>query len=424
MRCDSEVTSRTGFGAISPFVPDFASPSVEGQVMATDRAFTMPSMHRCPALVRHGTFAGLARWGAAARCAVAALALSAVTASAQTPADDAAVRAALASCVEDWNRHDPKAFGDVCLTEDIWFSETNDSFYKRFQGREKVLGTFGYNIQSSDLQWDVVRVKVLSDATAEVQLKQRVGILPVTNGRYAQTFDSDPSFARLRRVGGAWKIFFFTSDAGWARSLMQAQSHPASAAAASATPVAVNKADARVPPGSQPPAYAIQFGARSESCFACHGRQPTVSEDGDRGRIVASGAAAGDADALRRAMTTPRAGGIMDRVLADPALSDERLDAIRVWLRAMRDGRAEQKADRLEIHNPRSERDPPARLALLRAEGWTLPRGAGCRQGAELKGGTQCEIRVPPGSRGSLVFRFAASPALQPQEVRLAVDAR
>jgi cytochrome c553 len=392
--------------------------------MAIDRAFTMTSMHRFLAVVRRGAFAGLARWRLTTRCAVAAVALAAAAASAQTPADEAAVRAALASCVEAWNRHDPKAFGDVCLTDDIWFSETDDSFYKRFQGREKVLGMFGYNIQSSDLQWEVVRVKPLPDGTAEVQLKQRVGILPLTNGRYAQTFDSDPSFARLRRVGAAWKVFFFTSNAGWARSLMQAQSGPASAAAASATPLAVTKADARVPPGSQPPAYAIQFGTSSESCFACHGRQPTVSEDGDRGRIVASGAAAGDAAALRRAMTTPRAGGIMDRVLADPALSDERLDAIRLWLRAMRDGRAEQKADRVEIHNLRSERDPPARLALLRAEGWTLPRDAGCRQGAELKGGTQCEIRVPPGSRGSIVFRFAASPALQPQEVRLAVDGR
>lgn len=355
--------------------------------------------------------------------AVLALVLAATRTLAQSAFDETGVRSALAACVESWNRHEPKAFGDVCLTEDVWFSETDDSFYQRFRGRAKVLGTFGYNIQSTDLQWEVVRVKALPDGTAEVQLKQRVGILPRTQGRYAQTFDSDPSFARLRRDGGAWKIFFFTSDAGWARSLMRPSAGPATAPTAAPKPALAATADAPVPPGVQPPAYAIQFGTFSESCFACHGQQPTVSEDGDRGRIVASGAAAADAAALRRAMTTPRAGGIMDRVLADPALSDARLDSIRLWLRAMRDGRAEQKVDRVVIYNPRSERDPPARLALLRAEGaWRLPKDANCRQGAALKGGTQCEIRVPPNSRGTLVFRFAASTGLQPQEVRLALN--
>ncbi len=350
------------------------------------------------------------------------LALSPARAPAQPSIDEAGVRSALAACVEAWNRHDPKAFGDVCLTDDIWFSETDDSFYQRFRGRAKVLGTFGYNIQSTDLQWEVVRVRALPGGTAEAQIKQRVGILPRTQGRYAQTFDSDPSFARLRRDGGAWKVFFFTSDAGWARSLMQPPSGPASAPPAASTRPPTAIADAPVPTGIQPPAYSIQFGELGESCFACHGRQPTVSEDGDRGRIVASGAGAADAVALRRAMTTPRSGGIMNRVLADPALTDDRLDAIRLWLRAMRDGRAERRSDRVVIHNSRSERDPSARLALLRAEGgWRLPPDAGCRQGAALKGATQCEIRVPPGSRGTLVFRFAASESLQPQEVRLAL---
>ena len=115
----------------------------------------------------------------------------------------------------------------------------------------------------------------------------------------------------------------------------------------------------------------------------------------------------------------------MDNILADPALTDERLDAIRLWLRALRDGRAERVDDRVVIHNPRSERDPPARLALLRAEGgWRLPKDAGCRQGVVLKGATQCEIRLPPGSGGALVFRFAPSEGLEPQEVRLALDVR
>jgi hypothetical protein len=367
------------------------------------------------------------RWRpSAAACIAAAVAgFAGVRAAAQPPADEAGVRAALAACVEAWNRHQPKTFGDVCLTEDVWFGEVDDSFYKRFQGREKVLGTFGYNIESSDLQWDVVRLKSRPDGTVAVELKQRVGILPRKQDGYAQTFDSQPALARLRREGGAWKVFFFTSHAGWARALLQELDKPAATdpSPVATTPAPAVKSDERVPPGTEPPAYSAQLGTRGQSCFHCHGQRPTLSEDGDRGRIVASGAAAVDAAALRRAMTTPRAGGQMDNILADPALTDERLDAIRLWMRALRDGRAERAGDRIVIHNPRSRRDPPARLALLRAEGgWRLPSQTGCREGVALEGGTQCEIRLPAGGTGALVFRFAPSEGLHPQEVRLALD--
>lgn len=347
---------------------------------------------------------------------------------AQPAFDEAGVHATLAACVKAWNGHQPRVFGEICLTDDVWFSETDDSFYKRFQGREKVLGTFGFNIETSDLQWDIVRLKALPDGTVAAELKQRIGILPrKPDGSYSQAFDSDPSFVRLRRDGGAWKVSFFTSHRGWARALLQELDKPAAQAAtvAVAAPAPAVIADRRVPAGTEPPAYSIQFGTYGGSCFHCHGRRPTLSEDGDRARIVASGAAAQDAAELRRAMTTPRAGGTMDNILADPALTDERLDAIRLWMRAMRDGRAERVGDRIVIHNPRSERDLPARLALLRAEGgWRLPKGAGCRPGAALKGGSQCEIRLPPGSAGALVFRFAPSDGVKPQEVRFALDQR
>jgi hypothetical protein len=338
-------------------------------------------------------------------------------------ADESQVRAALAACVEAWNGHRPKAFGDACLTEDIWFSESDDSFYKRFQGREKVLAASGYSIENADLQWDVVRVQAQPDGTFAVQLKQRMGMLPRTEGRYASVFDSDPSFARLRREGGAWKVFFFTSHKGWAQALWQALDEPAAASPAT-PPVPVAAALPSVP-GTEPEAYTRQYGSRSMSCFHCHGRRPIVSEDGDRGRIIAAGAAADSPAALRRAMTTPRAGGMMNNALADPALDDAQLDAIRWWLRALRDGRGERSAGRVAILNDRSDRDPPARLALLRAEGgWKPPGGSGCRQGMVLKGGTRCEIRVPEGARGALVFRFAASQGLQPEEVRLTLDER
>lgn len=357
--------------------------------------------------------------------AAVAAAASAPHAVAQAPDVEADVRAALARCVEAWNRHDPKTFGDACLTEDVWFSESDDSFYRRDVGRARMLGMFDYNIRNTELQWEVARLMALPDGGVAVRLKQRVGVLPRTPTGYSQAFDSDPSFARLRREGEAWKVYFFTSHAGWARSLLQALDKPAPALVAAAPAPTHATSDAPVPPGVQPPAYSSQFGERSESCFACHGRQPTVTEDGDRGRIVASGAAADSAAAMRRAMTTPRAGGIMDRVLADQALTDERLDAIRLWLRTLRDGHGARQADRIVIRNPRSERDPPVRLALLRAEGgWRLPSSAGCRKGVALKGGAQCEIRLPPGSRGTLVFRFAKSGGLEPQPVRLPLDDR
>ena len=359
------------------------------------------------------------------RCilALAAALVLPVAALAQPAANEAGVRAALQRCVDAWNHHEPPAFGD-CLTEDVWFSEADDSFYQRYRGRAKVLGTFDYNIRSTDLEWEVVRIKALPDGGAAVQLRQRIGILPRTPTGYTKMFDSDPAFARLRQDGGTWKLYFFTSHAGWARSLLQALDQPAPAAA---TPPASapRVADKPVPPGMEPPAYTMQFGIHSASCFHCHGRRPTLSEDGDRGRIVSAGGGASDAATLRLAMTTPRAGGIMDYILADPALSDERLDSIRLWLRTLRDGHAERVDDRVVIRNLRSERDPPARLDLLRAEGgWQLPQDASCRAGSALAGGAQCDIRLPQGSVGALVFRFAGSQGLEPQEVRLPLAAR
>jgi hypothetical protein len=256
-------------------------------------------------------------------------------------------------------------------------------------------------------------------------------MLPKSGGTYQAEFISEPALARWRRDGdGRWRLFFFTSHKGWATAeIRKDEEAPSQAKDAASRPPgnaplrsapAVATAGARVASGTEPPAYSTQFGERSESCFHCHGRRPTVSEDGDRGRIIASGAAANNASALRRAMVTPRAGGIMDRVLADPSLTDDQLDTIRLWLRAMRDGHAERQSDRVLIHNLRSPRDAPARLALVRADGkWQLPSGAGCRQGTTVKGGEHCEIRLPAGNRGTLTFRFAPSDGLQPQDVTL-----
>jgi hypothetical protein len=356
----------------------------------------------------------LRRW-----LAVLCIGLASVTSQAAAD-DEAAVRAALQRCVDGWNAHVPKVFGD-CLTADVWFSEANDSFYKRFVGRDKVLGMFDYNIRNTDLQWQVVRIQPLPDGSMAVPLKQRIGILPLKDGKYAMSFDSDPSLARLRREGSGWKVYFFTSDSGWARALIEelearpkALTPPVTAAARTAPAVAAGAA------GTEPPAYTAPFGEHAQGCVYCHGRPPVLSEDPKRGRIVATGAAAVDGAALRRAMTQPHLGGMMNDVLADPALTDEALEGIRRWLVSLRDGRAELQPDRIVIHNPRSDRDPPARITQLRAEGgWRLPRDASCRVSTSLAGGASCEIRLTGGERGALVFRFADAPGLHAQPVRV-----
>lgn len=356
---------------------------------------------------------GWRSWLAAALAAAALL-----PAGAQPLPDEAGVRATLERCVAAWNRHVPKAFADACVTDDVWFTEADDSAYRRFKGREKMLGLFDYNIRHTDLQWQVVGLQALPDGTVAAQLKQRIGVLPRKQGQYAQSFDSDPSYARLRREGKRWKIYFFTSHTGWARALLASPD----AFPAERTARALPATDPPVPPGTEPPAYMLPFGIYVRSCGSCHGRPPTPSQDPSFGRIVATGAAAADAKALRREMSKP-SGAAMESLLADPALTDARLDAIRLWLRALRDGRAERQPGLIVIHNPRSAREPPVRLALLRAEGWALPDDAGCREGMTLAGGASCALRVVPRSRGALVFRFAPGEGLQPQDVRVAVAA-
>ena len=137
-----------------------------------------------------------------------ALCLLALAASvqAQPAPDEAGVRAALERCVAAWNRHVPKAFADACVTDDVWFTEADDSSYQRFKGRAKMLGLLDYNIRNTDLQWEVVKLQALSDGAVAVQLKQRVGVLPRKQGKYSQSFDSDPcvrAAAAPRASGGS-----------------------------------------------------------------------------------------------------------------------------------------------------------------------------------------------------------------------------
>jgi len=188
----------------------------------------------------------------------AALAASALSPTmAQTLPDEAGVRAALERCVSAWNRHVPKAFADACVTDDVWFTEADDSHYQRFKGREKMLGLFDYNIRNTDLQWQVVGLQVLPNGTVAAHLKQRMGVLPRKQGKYAQSFDSDPSYARLRRDGKRWKIFFFASHTRWAKALL---------ASPGALPV---EKRALVLPATEPPACMLPYGIGVASCGSC-----------------------------------------------------------------------------------------------------------------------------------------------------------
>lgn len=298
---------------------------------------------------------GWARMAAALVLGLAAMASGSAWGAA---VDEAGVRAALERCVAGWNSHEPQRFGE-CLTEDVWFSEADDSFYQRFRGRPKVLGLMDYSIRNSDLRWEVVRLHAQPDGTVAVQLRQSVGMLPVKDGRHAMRFDSDPSFARLRREGAVWKLHFFTSDAGWARALLAKLEAPPAAPASA--PASASKTPAIERPGAAPAAYSMPFGTGGMSCHYCHGL-PALADDSARTRILTEGVAAADGAALRRQMAQPRTGGMMDKVLADPALTDADLERIRRWLLTLRDGRAERLPDRIVVHNPRSPRDPPVRF--------------------------------------------------------------
>lgn len=148
--------------------------------------------------------------------ALLALGLATLLLSGPARADEAAVRSATQALVDAWNRHDPNAWS-AHLAEDVWYTEVDDGLYQRFKGREKAVSASSYNVESSDLQWEIVRMKTRPDGVVSVVLLQRMSILPKTDGKYKAEFISDPSLARWRRdADGRWRVVFFTSHKGWA----------------------------------------------------------------------------------------------------------------------------------------------------------------------------------------------------------------
>jgi uncharacterized protein (TIGR02246 family) len=113
-----------------------------------------------------------------------------------------------------WNLHDTKAWSSF-LTEDAWFTQAWDS-YGRQKGRDSAVTLFNSNFLDSDLSLTVIRIRTMADGTATVAMRVVTSYLPKTDGNYRIVFEDEPAISRWRKVDGVWKMFFFTTDKGWA----------------------------------------------------------------------------------------------------------------------------------------------------------------------------------------------------------------
>lgn len=143
----------------------------------------------------------------------------AVRAQTKAVATEASLREGIATYVATWNRHDVTAWADL-LTEDVWYTEAID-YYQRMKGRQAVVTFFGDVVKTSDLKWDVTRVKMMPDKTATVVLRHFALFLPKTGEKYASSFESTPSVSRWRIEADRWKMFYYTSHKGTALAAMK-----------------------------------------------------------------------------------------------------------------------------------------------------------------------------------------------------------
>jgi ketosteroid isomerase-like protein len=368
------------------------------------------------------------------RCALlAALGLAAMMLSGPARADEAAVRSATQALVDAWNRHDAKAWS-AYLAEDVWYTDIDDR-YERFKGRDQAVGRFLYNVENSDLEWGIVRMKTRPDGVVSVVLVQRMSMLPKTGGQYHSVFISDPSIARWRRdADGRWRIVFFTSNKGWALAEISKDDEGRVAAAAPAPAPASRAAAARARSGSEPTEYTAFWGRFLHGCNYCHGRPPGLPSSAIVSRIVAVGAATADGAGLRAAMRRQELGGTMDPVLADPTLTDAALEAVRRYLVDVRDGALPEQlafdapgaTRELQLRNERSSRDAPAKIALLRVSGpFTVDtQRSTCRSRGTLAGQSACRLmlRAAPGAApsatGAVELQLAPTTGLEPRPRR------
>jgi len=124
------------------------------------------------------------------------------------------LRDALKNYQAAWNKHDVNAWA-AFLTEDVWFTEARD-YYERQRGRSAAAALFKSNLAESELTQEVKKVRFMPDGTASVSMREVVSHLPKTDGKYKAVFESDPVISRWRKEGNTWKMFFYTSDKGWA----------------------------------------------------------------------------------------------------------------------------------------------------------------------------------------------------------------
>lgn len=261
-------------------------------------------------------------------------------------ADEAAVRAASDALVQAWNRGDGAAWAAL-LTDDAWYSPTPPR-YGAGSNRDTLPGYFDTTARDRHLDWRIVQVRPLAAGSFGVVLVQTASMRPNTGDSDAMRFTSDPCYARWRREpDGRWRLAYFTSDKGSALAEMQNDEAPASGAgaatasgAAALTPTPARAFPPRV--AGQPPAeYTAFWGRLGQGCNVCHARPPALPSSTNASGIVAAGAAAATAAALRQAMA-PRPGFTeqMAPLIADPALNDEVLEALRRYLVDVRDGAA------------------------------------------------------------------------------------
>jgi ketosteroid isomerase-like protein len=142
-----------------------------------------------------------------------------VCAQAPAQATETSLREAMRKYVIAWNRHDVQAWSSF-LTEDIWYTETVD-FYERLKGKKGVVLFFKDVVKTTDLTWEVIRLRIMPDGTATVVLRHVSLVPPKVDGKYKLTFESVPSIARWRFERGGWKMFFFTTHKGTALDAMK-----------------------------------------------------------------------------------------------------------------------------------------------------------------------------------------------------------
>jgi uncharacterized protein (TIGR02246 family) len=140
---------------------------------------------------------------------------------AQTPvqATEASLREAIRKYVIAWNRHDVKTWSSM-LTDDVWYTETTD-YYGRMKGRKAVVHFFADVVKTTDLTWEIIRLRMMPDGTATVVLRHVSLVPPKVNGKYKLTLESVPSVSRWRYESGGWKMFFFTTHKGTAVDAMK-----------------------------------------------------------------------------------------------------------------------------------------------------------------------------------------------------------